>query len=269
MIMKGALLPTLAVALVGTLAPLAAHAADFAGKRVEILVPSAAGGGSDVYARFLAPYLTKHLPGNPTIIIRNVPGAGAIAGANQFQERAKPDGTDVGVAAASVMTNFVFKDPRGRYKLDTWIPILSTAGGTIVYARKDLGIDSSSDIEKLKGKELVLGANNPTGGDLRVLLSLDLLGFKIKPVFGLNRGEIHPSFLRGEFNINFDMPEGPELVKEGVAVPLFTLGYVDEKASMGETRATRTFPRSSNYTRRSTASRFRGRRATPGRRSSS
>jgi tripartite-type tricarboxylate transporter receptor subunit TctC len=206
---------------------------DFSSRRIQILVPTAAGGGSDTYARFLAPILSKHLPGNPTIIVENVPGAGAIAGSNQFQDRAKPDGTDLIVAAASVMTNFVFKDERGHYKLDTWIPVISTASGTVVYGRTDLGIKNSDDIEKLKGKELILGANNATGGDLRVLLSLDLLGFKIKPVFGMNRGEIQPSFERGEFNINFDMPQGSDMVTRGDAVPLFSLGYVNEKGEYG------------------------------------
>lgn len=210
-----------------------AEPVDFSGQRIQITVPTAAGGGSDTYARFLAPILSKHLPGNPTIIVENVPGAGAIAGSNQFQDRAKPDGTDLIVAAASVMTNFVFKDERGHYKLDTWIPVISTASGTVVYGRTDLGIKSSDDVEKLKDKELILGANNPTGGDLRVLLSLDLLGFRIKPVFGMNRGEIQPSFERGEFNINFDMPQGSDMVSRGDAVPLFSLGYVNEKGEYG------------------------------------
>ena len=55
-------------ALVGTDA--AAQKVDFSGKRIELLVPFPPGGGSDVYSRGLAPFLEKHLPGNPTIIIR-------------------------------------------------------------------------------------------------------------------------------------------------------------------------------------------------------
>ncbi len=82
-----------------------AQSADFGGKRVEIIVPYEAGGGTDLYARYLAPFLSAKLPGNPTVIVTNVEGAGAIAGSNQFQERAKPDGLSLIAVAASVTSN--------------------------------------------------------------------------------------------------------------------------------------------------------------------
>ncbi|MBI1965375.1 MAG: tricarboxylate transporter, partial [Betaproteobacteria bacterium] len=50
-----------------------AQPVDFADKRVELIVPFAPGGGADTYARALAPHLEKHLPGHPTIIVRNIP----------------------------------------------------------------------------------------------------------------------------------------------------------------------------------------------------
>src|SRR5262249_35242879 len=66
--------------------------------------------------------------------------------------------------------------------------------------------------------------------DIRVLLPLDLLGAKVRPVFGLNRGEVYPGFERGEFNINFDSyaayhEQIKPMVERGIAMPLFTLGY--------------------------------------------
>ena len=51
----------------------------FKGKSIEFIVPAATGGGFDAYARAAAPYLKKHMPGNPTINIANMPGAGGIA----------------------------------------------------------------------------------------------------------------------------------------------------------------------------------------------
>lgn len=177
---------------------------NFAGERVEMLIPYRAGGGTDIYARFLAPLLAKHLPGEPTIIVDNVPGAGALAGSNQFQERAKPDGKDIFAASASVMLNFAFRNPGANYNLDKWNAFASTAVGTVVYARADLGIEGPQDIAKLRDAQLLMGGNNPTGGDLRALLSLDLLGIKVQPVFGMNRGDVYAAFDRGEFNINFD-----------------------------------------------------------------
>jgi tripartite-type tricarboxylate transporter receptor subunit TctC len=206
---------------------------DFTGKRIQLLVPYAAGGGADLYARFLGPKIAERLPGKPTLIIRNVEGAGAIAGSNQFQERAKPDGTDLIAASASVMLNFAFRDRRANYRLDEWIPIISSAQGTVVYSHKSLGLDEASDIKDLVGKEVVMGANNPTGGDLRILLALDLLGIKVKPIFGMNRGDVYPAFQRGEVNIDFSINNAfkeqvKPLVDQGVAVPLFTLGFADD-----------------------------------------
>jgi tripartite-type tricarboxylate transporter receptor subunit TctC len=210
---------------------------DFSGKRVEILVPYAAGGGADLYARFLGPLIAERLPGKPTLIVRNVEGAGAIAGSNQFQERAKPDGTNLIAASASVMLNYAFRDPRGHYRLDEWIPIVSSAQGTIVYANSSLGLKSVDDLKALGDKPVLMGANNPTGGDLRVLLALDLLGVKTKPIFGMNRGDVYPAFQRGEINVDFSINNAYKeqilpLVEQGSAVPLFTLGFVDDGGRM-------------------------------------
>lgn len=69
------------------------HAQSFyEGKTVRINVGFAAGGGYDTYARVLSRHLGKHIPGNPTIIVDNIPGAGSLIAANQLYRVAKPDG---------------------------------------------------------------------------------------------------------------------------------------------------------------------------------
>jgi hypothetical protein len=231
-LLKSSLLAAAMIAAAGQ-----AHAVDFSGKRVEILVPYEAGGGTDIYARFIAPILSKHLPGQPTVIVNNVPGAGAIAGGNQFQQRAKPDGLHLIGIGTSLTSNYVFRDKRVQYKLAEWIPIISSPNGTVVYAHSSLGIKDSSEIAKLRDKDLVMGANNATGGDLRVLLSLDGLGLKAKEVFGLNRGDARPSFERGEFNLNFDSGAAYQvqvepLVEQKTAVPLYSFGIADDKGNI-------------------------------------
>lgn len=224
-----------AVGLLGAGPP--ASAADFAGKRVEIIVPYEAGGGTDIYARFLAPLLSARLPGNPAVIVTNVPGAGAIAGGNQFQQRAKPNGLTLIGIGTSLTANYVFRDKRVKYKLADWIPVISSPNGTVVYGNGSLGIKTPADLSTLRGKKLVMGANNATGGDLRVLLSLAGLGLKAQEVFGLNRGDARPSFERGEFNLNFDSTAAYQvqvlpMVQSGVAVPLFTLGIANDRGEV-------------------------------------
>lgn len=212
---------------------MAQESAQLSCSRIELTVPYEAGGGTDLYARYLAPLLSDNLPGNPTIIINNVAGAGAIAGSNQFEERAKPDGCSLIAFASSVTSNFVFGDERVRYNADEWIPIVSSPAGTVVYASPSLGVTEPGDVSALKGKDIVMGANNPSGGDMRVLLGLELLDLKVRPIYGINRGDARPGFERGEFNLNFDSSQAypiqvQPLVESGAAVPLFSFGIENE-----------------------------------------
>ena len=64
----------------------------YEGKTVRINVGFAAGGGYDTYARLLSRHLGRHIPGNPTLIVDNMPGAGSLIAANQLFKVAKPDG---------------------------------------------------------------------------------------------------------------------------------------------------------------------------------
>jgi tripartite-type tricarboxylate transporter receptor subunit TctC len=210
----------------------AAAEVSFAGKTVEIWTPYAVGGGTDVYARVIAPMLQEQLPGKPKVVVQNLPGSGGTAGANRFQKQAKPTGLTLAAVAGSVTMNAAVGDPKVEYKLAEWIPIHVVPNGRLIYARSDLGvkaIKSQADIDALNAKRLVYGGNSPTSGDLFTLFTLDLLGIKVKEVWGLNRGDVNPAFQRGEFNINYDSASAYErmvepMIQSGIAVPLFSLG---------------------------------------------
>ena len=77
--------------------PASASAQDFyQGKTVHIIVGFAAGGGFDTYSRAIARHLGKHIPGNPTIVVDNMTGAGSLIAANHIFSVAKPDGLTIG-----------------------------------------------------------------------------------------------------------------------------------------------------------------------------
>src|SRR4030095_2149979 len=63
----------------------------FKGKNIRIVVASTAGGGFDAYTRMLSRYLGKYIPGNPSIVVENMPGAGHLIGANHMYEGPEPD----------------------------------------------------------------------------------------------------------------------------------------------------------------------------------
>src|ERR1700742_3612776 len=78
--------------------------ADFyRGKRINLIVSYGTGGGYDVYARVLARYMSKYIPGNPSIIIQNMPGAGSLRGANYIYNVAPKDGTTFGTFARNMV----------------------------------------------------------------------------------------------------------------------------------------------------------------------
>ena len=93
--LRGIAIATAALAL-----PSVSHAesvADFyKGKTIELLIGYSGGGGYDVYARLLARHIGKHIPGNPTIVPRNMPGAGSLVLANWLYNVAPEDGTAIG-----------------------------------------------------------------------------------------------------------------------------------------------------------------------------
>ena len=61
-------------------------------KRLRIIVPFSPGGGFDIYSRLIASHMGKHIPGNPTFIVQNMPGGGGIIGPTYVYNVAKPDG---------------------------------------------------------------------------------------------------------------------------------------------------------------------------------
>ena len=77
------------------LRPSRGQSPDFANQLVELIIPFKEGGGSDTWGRFNAPFLSRYLPGRPTVVVRNVPGGNSIAGANRFAARARPNGLSV------------------------------------------------------------------------------------------------------------------------------------------------------------------------------
>jgi tripartite-type tricarboxylate transporter receptor subunit TctC len=85
--------------LVGALVALPAEAQDnwtYQGRTVTISISSPAGGGYDTFGRLLGRHLSRHLPGNPAVIVKNVPGAGGLVLANYLQNTAPRDGTEFG-----------------------------------------------------------------------------------------------------------------------------------------------------------------------------
>jgi len=104
----------------------------FEGRTIEIYVPASEGGGTDIWARTLAPMLAAELPGNPNVVVRNFPGGASLVGGNQFQGNARLDGLTLFAMAGSTIMGYLFRDQRVRFDIKDWQPVLSSPQGTVV-----------------------------------------------------------------------------------------------------------------------------------------
>jgi len=201
-------------------------------------VPFGVGGGTDVWARFIAPYLTKYIPSNPTVVIRNQPGGGSITGANLFYKRAKDDGSTMLATSASTLFPYMLGDKRVRYNFDKWVPLMASPTGGVVYVQPGLGVKSAADIDKLDGMTLPFGSQGPTRLELPVLIAFEILGLDVKPVFGMkSRGAGRLAFERGEAKIDFQTTSAylnsvVDLVNNDKAIPLFSLGVMNKEGKV-------------------------------------
>ena len=91
-----------------------ASAAEFyTGKTIRFIVGASAGGGFDIYTRAIARYMSKHVPGSPTIIVDNMAGAGSLVSANYIYNLAKPDGLTVGLWSSTLILQQVMGGVKG------------------------------------------------------------------------------------------------------------------------------------------------------------
>jgi tripartite-type tricarboxylate transporter receptor subunit TctC len=95
----------------------------FQGKTIRVVVGYPAGSAHDLWARLIAPQLTKHIPGNPATVVQNMPGAGAMTATNYIYSVAKPDGLTLGVNNAALYFEQLLKKKEAQYDWAkfTWV----------------------------------------------------------------------------------------------------------------------------------------------------
>lgn len=165
-----------------------AHADDVAafykGKIFRLLVGFSSGGGYDVYARLLGRFLPRYIPGAPSVIVENMPGAGSLKAANYLDTAGPVDGTVMTTFNTGLITESL-TDPK-RVPVDfrqmTWIGNASE-DVRVCYAWGATGIRNWEDL--LARDNVNFGATTPgTAGYIESSLLRDLFGVKLKQVQG-------------------------------------------------------------------------------------
>lgn len=212
---------------------------DMAGKTVEYVIPFSESGGSAQWANFYAPLISEALPGKPTVVVRYRPGAGSTEGANWFQgQQEQGDGTLIFGTSGSTQFPYLLGDPRVRYEYKDWQVVLASGTGGVVYLPPDLAERFDGDFDDLKEEFFLYGSQGATTLDLVPLLSFKMLGLQVDPVFGVEgRGDGRLMFERGEANIDYQtsaayLANVQPLVDQGLAVPVFTWGALDDAGNV-------------------------------------
>ena len=175
----------LLVAAIGLAAAPLVMAQSFSGKTVTIIVGYKPGGGYDATARLLARYLPKHLPGKPTVIVQNMPGANSVIAANHVYNVAKPDGLTIGTFNRNLPIAQLTGVSGVKYDITKFAWIGSAANeSTILAIRADLPYKSFEELRKAK-EPVVIGSTGPGANthDFPLLLK-DLVGVNLKIVSG-------------------------------------------------------------------------------------
>ena len=166
-------------------APMAAHAQYYAGKTITIVVGYKPGGGYDRTARILAKHLPDHIPGKPSIIVQNMPGANSLIAANHIYNVAKPDGLTIGTFNRNLPIAQLLKVDGVKFDMTKFAWIGSAASeSTILAIRSDLPYKTIEDLKKAK-EPVVIGATGPGANtyDFPLLLK-EMLGLNLKVVSG-------------------------------------------------------------------------------------
>jgi tripartite-type tricarboxylate transporter receptor subunit TctC len=182
--------------------------ADFyRGKTIELAIAGAPAGGYDVAARTLASHISRHIPGNPTVIVKNMPGAAGLVVTNYLYNVAKRDGTVIGMPTSNV-------------PLEPRLKLLSPDGSNVKFDLRDFAWIGTplqepqvtwvwhtapvANVDDLKANTVLMGATTASADNAILPMLVDeLIGTKMKVLTGYQgQNEINLAVERGEVQGN-------------------------------------------------------------------
>jgi hypothetical protein len=174
---------------------------DFSGKAITIIIPSGVGGGTDAMARLAGRFLSERLPGKPSVIFQNMPGAGGISALNYFVRQAAPDGMTSIVGSAANIDPTTLRNPAVLYNPKS----LQMFGGFpapdgLLILRKD----AVGKFNGKSGEPAIMGGedNGVRTSDQMGIWGPNYLGWKVRWVVGYpGSSEILLAAVRGEIDL--------------------------------------------------------------------
>jgi tripartite-type tricarboxylate transporter receptor subunit TctC len=179
----------------------AQEAVSFKGKTVSMIIGFTAGGGADVLGRAVSLYLEKYLPGNPTVVAKNVPGAEGVTAMNFLVQQAQPDGLTVSTSANTSVDPLNYRKPGVQY-VPTDFEIIGGAGrgGEVLLINKE----SEKRLYDKKETPVIMGSLSgiPRSGMQMTAWGIEVLGWNAKWVLGYpGTNELTLALERGEVDM--------------------------------------------------------------------
>lgn len=210
----------------------------YKGKTMTIMVPHGVGGGTDVFARLVARYLPKYIPGNPTVIVRNMLGGMALVAPNYVYKVAKRDGLTILAGSGVTAIHNILRTKGIKFTYDDMLFVLVSPSGDTFYTYPKL-CPSLKDLPRV-GKNLVFGAPPmPWPIGISYMLTRELVGFENKKdVLAFDSSaDTRRAFLARELDITGESTIGytggiSHLVKKGDVLALWQTGVYDAEGNL-------------------------------------
>lgn len=214
----------------------------FKDKIVRIIAGYPPGGGVDTEARLVARYLPKYIPGNPNVIVENMPGAGGRIALNQVSRVAKRDGL-TWIVIPATPNIFQILDKDRKFDLTEMIYFRGSSEPGVTVIRDITGVKGPADLAKVDPKILVIpGRSSPDAPQMGLRAALDVLGVKsgYKTSLGYSgTATITAALLQGEATFYewamLNVLKGGilfEPIQEGKVIVLWQSGVLDSKGEL-------------------------------------
>jgi hypothetical protein len=187
--------------LLGCGAAAAQESAPFQGKTVTMIVGFAAGGGTDAFGRLAATFLGTHLPGAPSVVVRNVPGAEGITAMNYLVQQVAPDGYTIAMGSSTTADPLNYRKPQSHFDPTTFGVVGGVGrGGSAILISKE----AEPRLYDRRARPVVMGApaGVPRSGMQMTAWGIEYLGWNAKWIIGYRgTNELMLALERGEIDM--------------------------------------------------------------------
>lgn len=195
----------------------------YEGKTITLIATTSAGGTGDLRVKAVQPFLKKHIPGNPTVVIQYMDGGGGRNGTNHLYNNVRPDGLTIGAASGAIIGLAVMGEKGVTYDIDkfTYLGSPESENHYVIYTRRELGFDN---LQKLASKPGIRIGAQTIGHVSYVAGRLFAYFLNMKePKFiaGYTAQELDVSLVRGELdsranNASSVLRRNPDWLDKGV-----------------------------------------------------